>query len=203
MKKWMQVITMAMMTLAVWQVQAGAEAAKAVIEQMNNTFLQKIKGKETQILNNNDLIVEIAQTDFLPHFDTVKMAKYILGRGVWNAATDEQKDRFVKAFSNMLVASYAKTLLKMNIDRVEILDAQLGVRPILAQVFTKVYRAGDPEGISVISRMVQDKKTGQWRIYDVSVDGVSILVSYRKTYAQEVQVKGLEQVTKELEAFHL
>lgn len=191
-----------LMALAAAPAMAGdIDDAKAVIEKLNQVFITQVKGREAELLANVEEIKKLAYEEVLPTFDTEKMAKYILGRGIWGTASETQKAEFVEAFSNMLVASYSKSLLKLNVDSMSILDAQLGDRPQLAQAVTKVYQKGNPNGTDVSYRLVKDDKG--WKIYDVSVDGISLLVSYRKTYSQEVQIKGLDTVIRELRTYDL
>ncbi len=142
--------------------------------------------------------VKLFATNYvLPYIDTEKMARYVMGRN-WRSASPAQQDAFVKAFTNTLIRSYSQSLLKLKIESVAVLPAQVE-KPGRVTVASSVKQA-DGNKSDVIYRAYLDKKSGKWMLYDVSVEGISMLLNYRKAYDSDITKKGLDAVISEMQS---
>ncbi len=127
--------------------------------------------------------------EVLPHIDFRAMSRYALGR-YWREATGNQRARFTREFRNLLVRTYGAALQKYS-------DRQVIYLPFLgkpgdktAVVKTEVKQAGGGPNIQINYSFY--KVHSIWKMYDISIDGVSLVATYHSTYAELVQKQGID-----------
>jgi phospholipid transport system substrate-binding protein len=140
-------------------------------------------------------VSELVDKNMLPHFDTQYAAQLVLGKN-WRTATPEQRKRFVEAFYQSLLQNYGEALLEFTPDRLKILPYQGKPEDTIATVRSEV-RRDDGSRVPVNYSL---RKTDQgWKAYDVQIEGISYVKSYRTDFGSEIQQKGLEAVIQRLE----
>lgn len=185
-------IGLGLMLLTGWLSLAHAEdqGPRIVVEQAANEVLDILKKDGDKIRNNPDEIVNLANDLILPLFDFDKMSYFVLGKS-WTGATDQQKQDFQREFKRLLIATYTKAISEFSDDR-EIIYKDTVVSPKntnVAMVPTEIRQKGGAP-INVAYRMFQSES--QWRIYDVVIDGVSLVTNYRANFAGQVRSNGLD-----------
>ena len=132
----------------------------------------------------------------LPNFDTEYAARLVLGQ-TWRTATPEQRKRFVDAFYHSLLRNYGAALVDFTGDRFVILPYKGDPNDTTASVRTEVKRSsGDKVPVNFSLRKVD----GVWKAWDVVIEGISYVKSFRTDFGSEVQQKGLDEVINRLEA---
>ena len=129
-----------------------------------------------------------------PHFDYQEMAKRSLGPP-WGKLSAGQRHEFVQVFAHLLEASYAEKIQKfskqVNIDYTgEILDGDY------AEVRTVVVRANDRLPLNY--RLSND--AGSWKVYDVVIEGVSLISNYRSQFNRVIQQSSYTELVRRLKA---
>jgi len=171
---------------------------RELVEQTTERMLSRLEAQRKELEAEPKRLFGMVNDIVLPHFDFVRMSRWVLGRRHWVDASDEQKRRFVLAFRDLLVRTYATALFEYTGQKVNVLPlrgdpaAQGDVR-----VQTEVQQSGGPT-IAINYSMYQDKQ-GEWKVYDVSVEGVSLLSSYRSSFASEIRRSGLDALIEQLE----
>ena len=132
----------------------------------------------------------------LPNFDSEYSAKLVLGQ-TWRTATPEQRKRFVDAFYHSLLRNYGAALLNFTADRFVILPYKGDPAETTATVRTEVKKSSG-EGVPV-NFSLRKTETG-WKAWDVVIEGISYVKSFRTDIGAEVQQKGLDAVINRLEA---
>jgi phospholipid transport system substrate-binding protein len=132
----------------------------------------------------------------LPNFDTEYAARLVLGQ-TWRTATPEQRKRFVDAFYHSLLRNYGSALVNFTADRFNILPYKGDPNDTMATVRTEVKReSGEKVPVNFSLR----KSDGVWKAWDVVIEGISYVKSFRTDFASEIQQKGLDEVIARLEA---
>jgi phospholipid transport system substrate-binding protein len=132
----------------------------------------------------------------LPNFDTEYAARLVLGQ-TWRTATPEQRKRFVDAFYHSLLRNYGTALVNFTADRFVILPYKGDPGDTMATVRTEVKRSsGDKVPVNFSLR----KTDGVWKAWDVVIEGISYVKSFRTDFGAEIQAKGLDEVINRLEA---
>jgi len=152
--------------------------------------------------NNKDIrtdpkkVTELVEAKILPHFDFTKMTRLAVGKG-WRQASPEQQQTLVTEFRNLLVRTYGTSLTQYKNETVEF--KPLKMEPDAADVMVKsqINRAGGGQSIAVDYTM--EKSSSGWKIYDVTIEGVSLVTTYRGSFADEVQRSGVDGLIAHLQ----
>ena len=173
--------------------QAGATAT---IRQATSAFYQSF---QEQRAAGNKLTTQqlrkLVDTFFIPHADFRAMAALVLGR-YWRQASELQRKRFVSAFRELLISTYAANAQQTGPENIRYLPERKSSRPDRAIVRTIVKKTGEPD-LPIDYYMV--RKAGAWKVYDVHIDGISLVSNYRSSFASEIARLGLDAFIGELE----
>lgn len=125
----------------------------------------------------------------LPHFDFRAMSRTVLGR-YWREASDDQRARFIGEFRDLLVRTYATALLKYNDEQIVYQPFRLSPEDRTAIVRSEVRRTdgGPPIGIHYSFYHTDTA----WKVYDLTIEGASLVTTYQSTYAERVRKDGLD-----------
>ena len=131
----------------------------------------------------------------LPHFDTAYSARLVLGRH-WNSATPEQQQRFVNSFYRSLLNSYGTALLDFTGDRLKVFPYKGEPGATNATVRTQV-RKDDGSTVAVNYSLHRTDKG--WMAWDVIIEGISYVKSFRDDFGAEIEQKGIDALIARLE----
>ncbi len=185
-----------LLTTNLWA--ANADDAKTLVKNTTDQVLQALKADSSNV---HDLVDEVV----LPHFDFIKMSKLVLGKN-WRQADKSQKSRFVKAFRELLVRTYANALVEaakgdVAVDYAAPINAGIKRCPECITLKSTVNQAGK-EPLNVDYAMYPNKEN-QWKIYNISVGGVSLVTNYRTEFANDIKKMGVEDFVAKIEADNL
>ncbi len=173
------------------------QSAGEMVSELTHSVLVKLHAEQANFERHPELLKSFTIKYILPYIDTAKMARYVTGRN-WKNATKAQQKAFTHAFTEMLLNSYSSALLKYHIKSMKVVKVE-GRKKTRQSITTEVIQeSGDK--LKVVYRAYQNKKTHKWMLYDVSFEGISLLVNYRKSFTSEIDKKGFDQVIQELEA---
>ena len=177
--------------------EASVEPIESPVELLERTSTQVIKilRDDHELLKNEpDRIYKVIDDYILPHLDDVTMAKLALGKN-WKKATREQKLEFVEEFKNLLVRTYSKSLIEFKDQEIKYFPVKLAADAQKVSVNAEVIQPGGPS-IPMAYRM--RIKNNAWKVYDIKIDGISLVTSYRGTFTQEVRKSGIDGLLKYL-----
>jgi phospholipid transport system substrate-binding protein len=166
-----------------------------VISLAANELQVTLSGRQDYFSENPDELFRVIGTKLLPVFD-VRYSSYLVLGDHWKTADNQQRDRFVKAFSNFLIISYAKGLLSFNQQDLFIYPGIYSKDKKKAEVKTDL-KLGNGDKVPVNYRL-RNSIEG-WRVYDVRVSGVSYIQNYRSQFNAEISSLGLNSVILRLE----
>ncbi len=129
----------------------------------------------------------------LPHFDTQYSARLVLSKH-WRTASEDQRKRFVDAFYQSLLRNYGSALVEFTSDRMKILPAQ--VDGDSSTVRTEIKRS---DGTRIPVNYSLRKTNGEWKAWDVTIEGISYVKSFREDFGAEIDQKGLDAVIQRIE----
>jgi len=175
-----------------------AEAAtrpSEVIEGAVDLLNEGLDGRKEELAADEAALRAFINGILLPRFDREFAAGAVLGKH-WRTASDEQKDRFVSAFYATLLQRYADGILEFDMNRVEILPYKGDASKRTTVVKTNV-RLDDGSKIPVHYALVN--REDQWRMFDVKIEGISYVITYRKELESEIRSTSLDTVINRLE----
>ncbi len=131
----------------------------------------------------------------LPHFDTEYAARLVLAQ-YWRTATPDQKKRFVDAFYHSLLSNYGTALTDFTADKLKVFPSKVDPGADHATVRTEIKRAS---GDRIAVNYTLHKTPEGWKAYDVNIDGISYVKSYREDFGSQIQQQGIDAVIARLE----
>ncbi len=170
------------------------ESPVALLERTSDQVIKILRDDHDLLVNEPDRVYKIVDEYILPHLDDVTMAKLALGKN-WKKATKEQKLAFIDEFRNLLVRTYSKSLIEFSDQEIRYFPLKLAADTHKTSVKAEVIQPGGPS-IPMAYRM--RIKNNEWKVYDIKIDGVSLVTSYRGTFTQEIRKSGIEGLLKYL-----
>lgn len=166
-------------------------------ELVSNTtekMLSALRKDRELILQNPTHVYVLADEIVLPHVDFQYMSTLVLGKH-WRSATDEQKQRFPQEFRSLILRTYATALNEYTNERVVYLPFRDNVALGDVRVNTEIRRdTGPPIPLGYSLHL----KEGTWKVYDIRIDGVSLVTNYRSSFSNEIQRNGLDRLIGKL-----
>jgi len=186
-----------MMALTLWAVAMSAYAGSSPTVMLQKTFdrfVGSLNANYTAIKRNPKIAAGIVKRIVLPKVDMVAMSRSVVGRTVWQHASRSQKRRFRSAFTNLVIRTYERAFVDYRYEKVKVYPVRGGYegRRRLLIHSTVVRREAPPVKLSY--RVV--RRGSSWRIYDLSVEGISLLQSYRSQFAGPLAKGGIEHLIK-------
>ena len=173
--------------------QAGTPGPRAMLQEMTDQVLAEIH-KDPQQLQDVRQVRRLAERYVLPHVDFRAAARWVLGK-YWRTASERQREQFVTQFRTLLLNTYLRAIANYHENAIRILPLRTPPRDGRAQVDAEVEQsAGPPARVSFRLHEVN----GQWLVYDMSVDGISLVATHRSTFAREVSEQGLDSLITRL-----
>ena len=183
-------VSLAFATLAFAQ-----ETPDQLVRRTTDEVLAIIKADKDLQAGNPRKVVELAEQKVLPHFDFTRMTRLAVGRN-WSQASDAQKEALTKEFRTMLVRTYSTSLTQYREQKIDVKPAKMSAQDSDVTVNTAVIQQGGPP-IPIDYRM--EKTDKGWKVYDVVIDGASLVTTYRSTFNDQIQKGGIDGLIKTLQ----
>jgi phospholipid transport system substrate-binding protein len=176
--------------------QAAAELGpQELVTKVAQDTLRDLDAHRAEYKKDPKKVRELVDKNMLPHFDTSYAAQLVLAKH-WRTASAEQRKRFVEAFYQSMLQNYGEALLEFTPDRLRILPFQGKSGDPVVTVRSEVRR---DNGTRVPVNYSLRKTPQGWKAYDVTIEGVSYIKSFRTDFSSEIQQKGLDAVIQRLE----
>ncbi|MBC8519380.1 MAG: ABC transporter substrate-binding protein [Gammaproteobacteria bacterium] len=132
----------------------------------------------------------------IPHMDMKLMSRWIIGKS-WRKATAEQRQQFMDEFAGMLIRTYAGALVEFRGKSVTFKPFHRNPKRKDAVVRAEFSGGNGGPPIPVLFQVRQDKQK-EWKVFDIIIDGVSLVKNYRSSFAAEIRKVGLDGLIKRL-----
>jgi len=173
---------------------APTPTAEEIVKTTADQVIAKLKADREALKAKPELIYGLVDELIIPHFDFTSMSKWVLGQN-WRKATAAQQDAFTVQFRTLLVRTYAKALLEYSDNEITYFPVQNNPDSNLVVVKTAVAQTGSNTIPINYSMHVKD---GDWKVVDVAIDGISLVSTYRGSFATEIRTNGLDSLINQL-----
>ena len=173
-----------------------AESPNEVVAEAANLLDQALKARKEELINDKEALYVVIDDILLPRFDRKLAAQLVLGRH-WRTASDAQKTRFIEAFYTTLVRRYADGIFEFDQKKMEILPYRGDESKIRTVVKTKA-RLDDGTEVPVNYRLI--KRPQGWQLYDVVIEGISYVRTFRVELNSEISATSLDAAIARLES---
>jgi len=160
-----------------------------LVRERTSKIIELLKKNKDTYAKDHKKLYAMVQEQVLPYFDFRAMSRLVLGKH-WREASEDQRNRFANEFRDLLVRTYATALLKYTKEEVLYLPFRSSPGEKTATVKTEVKQGGGGPTIPIhYSFYLTD---ASWKVFDVTIDGISLVTTYRSTYAEKIRNEGTD-----------
>lgn len=172
--------------------QSPVQVAQSIVDQLGNA----IDGHQAELKKDQEKLISVIDDVFLPHFDIDYASILVLGQHARDASP-QQRERFAKAFYNSITHRYAEGLVNYTRGRVKVLPFSGDLNDKRTVVRTQVVL--DDGKTVAVDYAFRKSRTGDWKAYDVIIEGISYVTNYRNQVDAEIRKVGLDKLITNLE----
>jgi phospholipid transport system substrate-binding protein len=167
-----------------------------LLQNTSNQLIAALQRNQATLKTKPQIVYGIVNQILLPHVDVMDMSSRALGRDAWLRATPTQRQAFSQQFVTLLIRTYSSALAQYTDEKINFLPLRGDYNnQSRVQVNSVLIRDSGPS-INLSYRLMLER--GQWMLYDFSVDGVSIIASFRSQFAEELQQRGIDGLITKL-----
>ena len=176
--------------------QVAFEQPSQMVQSVADQILKALDGHRAELRQHPEEIRGIIEKYMMPHFDAELAADGVLGRYA-RTATKEQKARFIQAFKDSLIKNYGAFIVDFHSKMLTV--APTHVKPGTEAAVVRTYFTRSDGSKVKVYFDVYMTPSGAWKVFNLSVEGVSYVQSYRADLGPEIAQQGLDAVIKRLE----
>ena len=170
------------------------ESPDALVRKNTTEILAALKADKDLAAGNQKKIEKLADEKILPLFNFVRMTQLAVGRN-WRDANDAQKKSLIDEFRTLLVRTYSTSLTQFRNQSIDVKPLKVVAADTEVVVKTQVIQPG---GQPIPIDYSMEKSGDSWKVYDVLIDGVSLVTNYRSSFNTEIQKSGIDGLIKSL-----
>ena len=186
MKKIISLVTALLLLLSV-NANAESLAPQQLIKNTSDNVLDILEKNKAVYEKDPDQIYVLVNEVILPHLDFKAMSKLALGKH-WRKANKEQREAFIAVFKTMLIRTYSKSLTEYTGQEVEYLPFRPQEGKKVVTVKTRINQDSGPS-IPIDYRL--RIKDDIWKVFDIKIDGISLVTNYRNSFAADIREVGI------------
>ena len=195
MKRFLGIIGLILSNLLVFPAWSMDLAPDRLVDKTVHEVMEIIQKDEELKNGNKEKMLDLIESKILPHFNFTRMTQLAMGQH-WSVAVPEQKNKLVDEFRTLLVRTYSNALTSYHDETIKVNPIQpLGDR-VEIMVRTVIIQGNGKQPVPIDYNM--EKKPDGWKVYDVTVAGVSLVTNYRGTFNSQVRKGGIEGLLKTL-----
>ena len=166
-----------------------------MLESSANQIIQTLKQNQASLKQNHQIVYQAIERYLLPNVDVNGMSRSVLGRVAWNKASAAERKEFTQAFTQLVIRTYASPLAEYSGETVKFAPFKDTENSRFTRVNSIISRSNG-QRIPLSYNLVA--KQGQWKIYDLSVEGVSLLQSFRSQFGQVLQNSSMHDLIAQM-----
>lgn len=176
---------------------AANDIAPDVLARTTTQEVLTILKQDKELQNGNlNKVYQLVEAKILPNFDFNRMTQLALGKN-WPRATAKQKQELVTEFRNLLVRTYSSSLTAFTNQTVEFKPLTMKPNDTDVTVRSEIRQPGG-QPIPIDYSMY--KTAFGWKVYDVTIDSVSLVTNYRASFANTIRQQGIDGLIKTMAA---
>lgn len=188
-------IALLLMAAALSQVSWAQSSPVPMLENTATQILATLKENKSSLKKNHQIIYHAVERYLLPNVDVNGMSRSVLGRQAWNKASAAERQEFTRVFTELVIRTYANPLAEYTDETVKFLPLRDSTDGRFARVSSLIIRSSG-QRIPLTYSMVA--KNNGWKIYDLSVEGVSLLQSFRSQFGQILQNSSMKELIAQM-----
>ena len=193
--QWLILLTILPFFLMPSVVLAEVPVPQTLIKNSSDRMQKALKENKATIEKNPSFVYGLVDKILLPNFDFSKMSKLALGKN-WRKASTAQRERFIGEFRLLLVRTYSIAMLEFTDGDIIFLPFRGDLAKKKVKVKMEIARPNGPSIPMALSMYLSKQK--KWMVYDVKIDGISLVTNYRSSFAKEIRNDGIDKLIDNL-----
>jgi phospholipid transport system substrate-binding protein len=181
--------------LAASPVFADVTPPDQLAHEVSEKITSLIKTNRDAYTKDHKKLFAMVNEQLAPHFEFRKIAQQVIGPS-WRSATEEQRTRFADEFRNLMVRTYGTALLKFTDQKIVYQPLKVADADRTAVVKSTIVRTGGAPPVAINYSFL--KTDAGWKVYDVAIEGPSIVTTYQRVYAERLRQGGLDKLIETL-----
>jgi phospholipid transport system substrate-binding protein len=173
---------------------AATPAPEALVRKLTSEVLEELKTDKALQAGDKQKAIALAEEKVLPHVDFEEATRFVMGRA-WARATPEQRTRLMAEFRRLLIRTYANAFRGYGGQEMEVLPVRMHPEDTEVTVRNRYLRAGAPP---VMVDYAMRKTPEGWKIFDVAVEGISLLMVYRAEFSEQLRRAAIDDLIQGL-----
>jgi phospholipid transport system substrate-binding protein len=183
------------LTIALSQTLWAQSSPVPMLENSASQILSTLKQNKPNLKKNHQIIYQAVERYLLPNVDVNGMSRSVLGRQAWTKASAADRQEFTQVFTQLIIRTYANPLAEYTDETVKFLPLRGPVDGQFTRVNSIIIR---PNGQKIPLSYSLVSKNNNWKIYDLSVEGVSLLQSFRSQFGQILQNSSMQDLISQM-----
>lgn len=167
-----------------------------IVEETSSHVLRVLNDDNDRLKEDPSLINDLINETVIPIIDLNSMGKLILGK-YWKTASEEQRTKFITEFKDMLIRTYAKSLVDYGHAKVKVLPNRGKQEGKYRTVQTEL-DIGSGKTPLQVAYVFRNNKEKEWKVFDLAVDGLSLIKNFRTSFGQEIKETSLDALIERL-----
>ena len=172
-----------------------ASSPVPMLQDTSNHILAVLQQNKSKLASNPSIIFNAVQQYMVPHVDVEGMSRSVLGRQAWTNASASDRNEFKQVFTQLVIRTYASPLAEYSNETVQFAPVRGPLSSQFIRVNSTIVR---PSARNIALSYSLINQGSQWKIYDLSVEGVSLLQSFHSQFAQVLQNSDMKALIKEM-----
>ncbi|WP_198263110.1 MlaC/ttg2D family ABC transporter substrate-binding protein [sulfur-oxidizing endosymbiont of Gigantopelta aegis] len=181
---------------------ADVPVPQKLMEDTSKHMINEFRNNTDAIRNDPQIALQLVNHNLVPKINFPLMSRWVLGKN-WRKATPEQQKKFIVEFQTLVVKFYSKALIQF-LSSNDLSDDIITFKPFRGELKGKYAtirsQVNPPSGAEPVkvNYDLYHSKNGEWKVYDVSVEGISLVTTYRSSFKQIISKKGMDALLMEL-----
>jgi len=168
-----------------------------MLQSVTDQVTSELKANRALLDAQPDRINDIVDRFLMPHVDFQEMSRWVAGRAAWNNASEKERQAFIKVFRELVIRTYAGSLNDYENQTIEYMPLRGAAEGAQVQVFS-VISSPDAAPVHLAYRLT--RASGEWKVYDIVIEGVSLLKGFQNQFSTDIAHDGLPAVTEKIRA---
>jgi len=170
----------------------SAQDPVVMLKDVTGSVMSELKNNRADISRHPSKLYSLVNHLILPHVDFAEMSRWVVGRNAWNKADSATQHAFVEEFKTMVVRAYARSLLEYTGEHIEFLPLRATAEnKERIQISSYIMgNFGSHSKVRMDYRLIREGD--EWKVYDIIIEGVSIVQGYRAQFADDIRDGGLQ-----------
>lgn len=168
----------------------------ALLQYIANNMINSLKANQATLKTKPGIVYSLADKYVVPYADLPAMSQRVLPPSTWNNASAAQRSQFQREFTRLLIRTYASALSSYQDQTVQFYPVRGGTEGVNTVEVSSEILSSSHDPIHVTYRLLH--VGGVWRLYDMSVEGVSLIESFRSQFADILSSGSMDQLLNRL-----